>query len=177
MIVMKAEKKGERPDYGNTITPKQAAVMLTFLTDEVDIVSTEGLCARPRDDAGKRHALCIRPKVFRSGRSDKRLSRYELSDVCCMRDCLSVLLGKRNGPANCSGTRTYTITKNDPLYSYVHKDLQCLDPCDKSKNASEMRRTRGELDVTLGGTLEFYRCHLEAKSGVVMIVPDDDRGW
>ena len=177
MIVKKAERKTERPDYGSTITPKQAAAMLAFLTEDVSIVSTEGLYASPINGNRRRCPLCLRPKVFGSGEADRRLSRYELSDVCCLRDCLSALMGTREGPANGNGTRAFTVTKSHPLYQYAHGFLQHLDPRDKSDDASKMRRAKIELDETLRDTLEFYRCHLEARRGVVMIVPDEDRGW
>lgn len=178
MIVKKnEEKKIERPDYGQTFTPKQSAEMLTFLTDEVDIVSTEGICARPRNDTLERCRLCIRPRLFTDDENGRKLSRYEISEVCCLRDCLTMLLGKREGPANLNGTITFSIYENNPMHPYMLDTLRHIDPHDKSEQASEMRRLKEELDELLGDVLEYYRCHLEIRSSVVMIVPDYDRGW
>lgn len=177
MIVKKTEKKTKRPDYGSTITPKQSAEMLTFLVDEVCIVSTKGLRVCPRNTELKCHSLFLRPKLFVNDETGRVLSRYELSDVCCLRDCLSLLLGRRDGPANVHGTRVYTVTENDPMARYMDILLQCVDPRDKSYEASEVRRVKCELDEVLHDVLEFYRCHLEARRNAVVIVPNDDRGW
>ena len=80
IIEKKQPTETVKRDYGNTVTPKMAVTMLTGLTDELSLLN-DRLFALVRGVA----YVGIHAKLFGEQR---KISRYELTDVINLRDCL-----------------------------------------------------------------------------------------
>ena len=85
-MIVKKEKE-ERRDFGNTITPKTATLMLSGLTGYIAQTADYMIVCSP-DGFSDFH---IEPEIFNA--KQKRTSRYNPTDIALVRDCLILMNG------------------------------------------------------------------------------------
>lgn len=108
IIEKKQPAKTVKRDYGDTVTPKTAEMMLCGITDELVILHDCLLVSM--NGFGR---AVIRAKLFKSGNCNRRISRYRLNDVLNLRDCLYIVnKSQRN-------TTVHRIQSNDPISAYI----------------------------------------------------------
>lgn len=108
IIEKKQPAKTVKRDYGDTVTPQTAEMMLYGLTDEIVILHDCILALT--SDFGR---IVIHAKLFKAGNCNRRTSRYELIDVLNLRDCLYVV----NKPQR--NTTIHKIQSNDPISACI----------------------------------------------------------
>ena len=116
IIEKKQPAKTVKRDYGDTVVPKTAAIILSGLTSNL-VFLNDRLLAHVSNFG----YIGIYAKLFGK---QKKLSRYELIDVLNIRDCLFAINSAQHN------TTIFKIAKNDPMSWYlmdIMPDQQTVD--------------------------------------------------